>query len=111
MFTFTLKQQISFEFCLFSLFWRDRFKTKSLQAKEILKLIHGTIPKINVLTNSRHQPDWMIVWGPAVYTFPLTFLQDNMMFVAQQVSQPNNYVVAIRGTNGMGYLGLDRRRF
>ncbi|WP_157534072.1 hypothetical protein [Moritella sp. JT01] len=34
------------------------------------------------------------------YTFELTKLQDNMMYVAQSISKPSEYVMAIRGTNG-----------
>jgi hypothetical protein len=44
--------------------------------------------------------DWKVVWGPASFTFPEGILQDNAMFVVEQVSQPGNLIVAIRGTNG-----------
>lgn len=44
--------------------------------------------------------DWRVVWGPASFTLPEGILQDNAMFVAEQISAPGNLVVAIRGTNG-----------
>lgn len=44
--------------------------------------------------------DWDLVWGPASFTLPEGILQDNAMFVVEQVSQPGNLIVAIRGTNG-----------
>lgn len=44
--------------------------------------------------------DWRVVWGPASFTLPDGILQDNAMFVVEQVSQPGNLIVAIRGTNG-----------
>jgi hypothetical protein len=63
-------------------------------------MINYTIPKLNVLQDTQQQADWRIVWGPVSYTFELTKLQDNMMYVAQSISKPSEYVVAIRGTNG-----------
>jgi hypothetical protein len=69
---------------------------------ERLKL---AIPSIKALTRHENdlpahgKPDWKVVWGPAIYTFPLGEYQDNGMFVAQQISNPSNYIVAIRGTN------------
>jgi hypothetical protein len=48
--------------------------------------------------------DWNIVWGPASFTFPEGLLQDNAMFVVEQISQPGNLIVAIRGTNGAAIL-------
>jgi hypothetical protein len=44
--------------------------------------------------------DWNVVWGPASFTLPEGILQDNAMFVVEQISQPGNLIVAIRGTNG-----------
>ena len=44
--------------------------------------------------------DWKVVWGPTSFTLPDGLLQDNAMFVAEQISQPGSLIVAIRGTNG-----------
>lgn len=44
--------------------------------------------------------DWKLVWGPASFTLPEGILQDNAMFVVEQISEPGNLIVAIRGTNG-----------
>lgn len=48
-------------------------------------------------------PDWDLVWGPLAYRFPstLTGLYDNFMFVARRGDE---YVVAVRGTNGKAAL-------
>lgn len=73
--------------------------------KKILTLINKAMLKIPVLYQPYNiDPDWKVVWGPAIYKFPNAILQDNMMFVAQQITQPSNYVVAIRGTNGLSVL-------
>jgi len=42
---------------------------------------------------------WTVVWGPASYRAPLSFFDDAAMFVVQSVDRPNEYVVAVRGTN------------
>ncbi len=68
--------------------------------EETLTLIQETLPKISVLCEGG-EPDWKVVWGPALYTFPLALYQDNGMFVAQRVTRPNEYAIAIRGTNGV----------
>ncbi len=65
---------------------------------QILRLIKAAMPKIPPLKLGK-TVDWEVVWGPAIYTFPDAILQDNMMFVARQISQPENYVLAVRGTN------------
>ena len=70
---------------------------------EILKIINDTLPKIPEIKLSGAL-DWRVVWGPSVYTFDLAILQDNMMFVAQQISNPSNYIVSVRGTNGTAML-------
>lgn len=73
--------------------------------KEILTEIQAAIPQINALTKN-DEADWEIVWGPFIYTFGVCFAkyQDNGMFVARQKSDPQKYVVAIRGTNGKAIL-------
>ena len=63
--------------------------------RERIKL---TISNIPVLTLNG-KADWRVAWGPAIYTFEDAEYQDNGMFVAQQISNPTNYVVAVRGTN------------
>jgi hypothetical protein len=42
---------------------------------------------------------WKVIWGPAVYQQPLSDRADNAMFVAQNGSDPTDYVIAIAGTN------------
>ncbi len=78
---------------------------------QILDIIHKTIPLISVLLDANKAPDWKIVWGPTIYTFSDAILQDNMMFVAQQISEPSNYIVAIRGTNQLALLDWTKEDF
>lgn len=66
----------------------------------VYQKIKAAIPKVESLLGDGGKPDWKIVWGPLIYTFPSAKLQDNCMFVAQQISEPKNYIVAVRGTNG-----------
>jgi hypothetical protein len=39
------------------------------------------------------------VWGPASYRAPASLFDDAAMFVVQNADRPNQYVVAVRGTN------------
>ena len=44
--------------------------------------------------------DWHLVWGPAVYHFPITELADNMMYVVGNSKEfPTELVIVVRGTN------------
>ena len=70
----------------------------------ILALLNETIPEISVLLDSAVNPDWEVVWGPAIYTLKYGDLLDNMMFVTRQLSDTSNYIVGIRGTNGAAFL-------
>jgi Lipase (class 3) len=47
--------------------------------------------------------DWQIVWGPVTYTVPGSLYQDNLLYVVQQTGT-SDYVIAIRGTNGINEL-------
>ena len=47
---------------------------------------------------------WDLVWGPAVYKFADATLDDNMMYVVRDASDPAHLVVAVRGTNGKAIL-------
>lgn len=66
--------------------------------KTIHKEIHKIIPKIPTLVKE-DSADWKIVWGPAIFRYRDDRKQDSGMFVIQQISNPSNYVLAIRGTN------------
>jgi Lipase (class 3) len=65
----------------------------------ILGFIKAAIPQIPPLL-ADGLAGWSIVWGPATYTTPGALYQDNMMFVAQNIADPSQLVVAVRGTNG-----------
>ena len=81
-------------------------------ALKTLELINENMPKQKVLLDSSGKSDWEVVWGPALYTFPcLAKEQDNMMYVVQQKSNRDNYIVAIRGTNGTAYLDWVKEDF
>jgi Lipase (class 3) len=66
---------------------------------EILRLINAAMPRIKPIASSTKKPLWSVVWGPAVFTMPGALYQDNMMFVAQNIADPTQFVVAVRGTN------------
>lgn len=42
---------------------------------------------------------WELVWGPMSYRAPLSFLDDELMFVARQSGTTDRYAVVLRGTN------------
>jgi len=64
---------------------------------QILNLINTAMPQIPPISSPN--ATWKVVWGPAVYTTPGALYQDNLMFAAQNQSDPTQIVVAIRGTN------------
>lgn len=49
--------------------------------------------------------EWQLVWGPAVYQVSSSTVADNAMYVAQSKSQPDEFVVAISGTNPISAYG------
>lgn len=61
------------------------------------RFIEQGIRMTDVLKNGEN-PDWKIVWGPIIEISELDY-QENFMYVAQQISNPKNFQVAIRGTN------------
>jgi triacylglycerol lipase len=79
-------------------------------SQKILQGINDTMPKLKWLMKE-NQLDWQVVWGPAIYTFPDAIFQDNLLFVAQQISDPTNYVVSVRGTNSNAILDWIKEDF
>jgi hypothetical protein len=49
-------------------------------------------------------PAWELAWGPAVYHFFSTGLDDNMMYVARERAKPSHLAVVVRGTNPTAFL-------
>lgn len=47
----------------------------------------------------KYANNWMLAWGPVVYHFPITELDDNMMYVVREKANPFNLVIVVRGTN------------
>lgn len=80
----------------------ETHKQKAGTAQKIYDIINSVIPQIPTLCVGS-DADWRIVWGPVVYTYKNAHYQDSGMFVAQQISNPVNYVVAIRGTNSKAF--------
>jgi hypothetical protein len=66
----------------------------------------------NALSSSAPNPiqpiagQWSLAWGPVSYTVPGAYYQDNLMYVVKLngATNPAQYVVAIRGTNGKALL-------
>ena len=48
---------------------------------------------------------WDLVWGPAVYQTPGSDVADNAFYIAQNSSSPNEFVIAISGTNPISRYG------
>lgn len=78
---------------------------------------HGTVEQIEkyssqviaeILSNKKAIQligDWNIVWGPKVFQASDSTVADNAMYIAQNAQSPNNYVVAISGTNPISAYG------
>lgn len=64
---------------------------------QILNLINAAMPQIPPIASPN--PTWQVVWGPVAYTTPGALYQDNLMFAAQNQSDPSQIVIAVRGTN------------
>ncbi len=58
-------------------------------------LIWDAMPKIPPLAAS----PWNLVWYASPYTVPGAKYQDNFMFAVQNIAEPSQYAIAIRGTN------------
>lgn len=103
----TQRQQVSV--CFAYLAYSGELLTSDNQAPavsvpmQILDIMNETMPKLPPLLNG-NTVDWQVVWGPAIYTFPGAEFQDNLLYVVQQISQPTNYVVGVRGTNAKAIL-------
>jgi hypothetical protein len=73
----------------FSLDGSDR-----LNADKILQQFDGALDTWGPLKGQ-----WKVVWGPAVFALPGTKFDDALMYVVQNILKPDEYVIAIRGTN------------
>lgn len=86
----------------------EQLDQESRTPEIIYQQIKETMINIPTLLGDDGKVDWEIVWGPAIYTYHSGFFrdtgQDSGMFVARQISDPSNHVVAIRGTNSMAIL-------
>jgi len=99
----TLRQQVSVSFAYLAYSGELLTGDPTTVPLQIFEIMRETMPQIPPLLNNGSL-DWKIVWGPAIFTFPFpAILQDNMMYVAQQISQPQNYVIGVRGTNAKAF--------
>ena len=98
----TLRQQVSVSFAYLAYSGEDLTGDPATVPLQIYGIMKDTMPQIPPLMNG-NTLDWQIVWGPATYTFPDAKLQDNLMYVVQQISDPTNYVIGIRGTNALAF--------
>lgn len=96
-FVISTEDQVSVCFAYLS-YIGETLKQEAGTSKKIYAEMNNAIPQVPILSVDG-QADWQIVWGPAIYTYDGAVFQDSGMFVVQQLSQPENYVVAIRGTN------------
>lgn len=65
----------------------------------ILGYINNAMSQIPPLSSPNAM--WKVVWGPVTYTVPGALYQENMMFVAQNQTHTDQFVIAIRGTNSI----------
>lgn len=68
--------------------------TSSRDAKRVCRAL-----KIGLNLIAPVKGDWEIVWGPAMFRFPATTYDDNMMFVVRHLHQKGTYAIVVRGTN------------
>lgn len=73
----------------FTLTGSDRFN-----ADKILQQFNAALDNWTPLKGQ-----WKMVWGPAVFALPGTKFDDALMCVVQNNKDPDEYVIAIRGTN------------
>jgi len=72
------------------------------EAKQLITEIFSHSDIINLIGK------WKVVWGPKVFERPglkVVNVADNTMYVAQSSSDPNQFVVAISGTNPISVYG------
>lgn len=65
----------------------------STDPKVVLQELTADLAKVAPL-----QGQWQLVWGPTLFKFDISLLDDNMWYVARN-SVTGEYVIAIRGTN------------
>lgn len=65
------------------------------------KQIYGKLKLAMDLLNLKTGSDWSIVWGPAIYSFPINYKGkhvDNVVYAVRR-GRSNDYAIAIAGTN------------
>ncbi len=90
---FTEAQQM---LCLAALTYRD-FADVGPPGLHEQRLRDDIAAKLRDLTPVQGQ--WTLVWGPSTYRAPLSLFDDAAMYVAQNTAHPEQYVIAVRGTN------------
>ena len=90
---FTETQQM---LCLAALTYRD-FADVGPASAHAQRLHDDIALKLRQLEPVKGQ--WALVWGPASYRSPVSLFDDAAMFVVQNTVRPDQYVVAVRGTN------------
>lgn len=61
-------------------------------------LVLGTL-KNKILTLPPLAGEWVVAWGPVMHQPPFALINDGMILVARNKSDPKRLVIAIRGTN------------
>jgi hypothetical protein len=82
--------------CLAALTYRD-FADAGPPLTHDVRFRHDVESKLKGLAPNLGR--WKLVWGPASYRAPASLFDDAAMFVVQNADRPNQYVVAVRGTN------------
>lgn len=90
---FTETQQM---LCLAALAYRG-FADVGLPSVHDRRLHDDVASKLREITLLQGQ--WALVWGPSAYRAPVSLFDDAAMYVAKHTVHPDQYVVAVRGTN------------
>lgn len=98
-FSYTLKDQINLSMSYISYTGEMLILDgKQTVEEKMLEMMRKNISSVEQLCIDG-AADWEIIWGPSTFTFKEAVFQSNMMYVTQQVSKPDNYIICIRGTN------------
>lgn len=92
--TFTEQQKLGLTFSYMAYLGFGETGTDRENAQKIKGEIDNAIATWPLTKN-----DWEVVWGPALFSLPGTIFDDAFLFMVRQKSDPNQYYIAIRGTN------------
>lgn len=91
---FNKKQQLALTFSYMAYLGFGKTGSDRENANQIQQLLEQAIADWPLTDN-----DWELVWGPGLFALPGTLFDDAFLFMVRKKSDPNQYYIAIRGTN------------